>query len=154
MSFSCRCNWLHPFSTCHQGITKKCRLSLLTNSALVYKSKCGGDWGVAGSQSMSTAVHITWHVAQINFGDLPSYFTYACHAERRNTEWERDRRGVAMMAAFGANASRQQRRGRPYFYLFYAISLVSSHSSRCDEAHHSYTCSDFIRTCSYLRVKN
>ncbi len=30
-----------------------------------------GDGGVAGSQPMSTAVHITWHGAQINFGDLP-----------------------------------------------------------------------------------
>ncbi len=25
---------------------------------------------------MSTAVHITWHGAQINFGDLPPYLTY------------------------------------------------------------------------------
>jgi len=40
------------------GITKRGRLSLLTNSAFVYESKCGGG-GVAGSQPMSTAVHIT-----------------------------------------------------------------------------------------------
>ena len=33
----------------------QCRLSLLTNSALVYESKGGG---IAGSQPMSTAVHI------------------------------------------------------------------------------------------------
>ncbi len=33
--------------------------------------------GVAGSQPMSTAVHITWHGAQINFGDLTPYLTYA-----------------------------------------------------------------------------
>ncbi len=33
----------------------------------------GGD----RSRPMSTAVHITWHVAQINFGDLPPYLTYA-----------------------------------------------------------------------------
>ncbi len=59
-----------------QGVTKRCRLSLLTNSALVYDPNCGGG-GVAGSQPMSTAVHITWHGAQINFGDLPSYLTYA-----------------------------------------------------------------------------
>jgi hypothetical protein len=26
---------------------------------------------------MSTAVHITWHGAQINLGDLPPYLTYA-----------------------------------------------------------------------------
>ncbi len=50
------------------------RLSLLTNSALVYESQCRGMvWGgggVAGSQPMSTAVHITWH------GDLPPYLTF------------------------------------------------------------------------------
>jgi hypothetical protein len=40
-----------------QGVSKRCRLSWLTSSALVYKPKCGG-WGwVAGSQPMSTAVH-------------------------------------------------------------------------------------------------
>jgi hypothetical protein len=39
-----------------QGLTKRCRLSWLTNSALVYEPKCGG--GIAGSQSMSTAVHM------------------------------------------------------------------------------------------------
>jgi hypothetical protein len=26
---------------------------------------------------MKIAVHITWHGAQINFGDLPPYLTYA-----------------------------------------------------------------------------
>ncbi len=57
------------------GFTKRCRLSLLTNSALVYESK--GKVRVAGSQPISTAVHITWHGAQINFGDLPPYLTYA-----------------------------------------------------------------------------
>ncbi len=41
-----------------------------------YESKCGGREGVAGSQPMSTAVHITWHGAQINSGDLPPYLTY------------------------------------------------------------------------------
>ncbi len=61
-----------------KGVTKRCRLSLLTNSALVYESKRGGRGGVAGSQPMSTAVHITWHGgAQINFGDLPTHLTYA-----------------------------------------------------------------------------
>jgi hypothetical protein len=39
-------------------VTKRCRLSWLTNSALVYESKCGGSEGVAGSQPMSTAVHM------------------------------------------------------------------------------------------------
>ncbi len=39
-----------------QRVTKRCRLSLLTNSALVYEPKCGGIG--RGSQPMSTAVHI------------------------------------------------------------------------------------------------
>jgi hypothetical protein len=42
-----------------QGVTKICRLSLLTNSALVIRVQCGGREGVAGSQPMRTAVHIT-----------------------------------------------------------------------------------------------
>jgi hypothetical protein len=33
--------------------------------------------GIAGSQPVGAAVHITWHGAQINFGDLPPYLTYA-----------------------------------------------------------------------------
>jgi hypothetical protein len=40
-----------------QGVTKRCRLSWLTNSALVYEPKCGGRGRVAESQPMSTAVH-------------------------------------------------------------------------------------------------
>ncbi len=41
-----------------QGVTKRCRLSWLTNSALVDGPKCGGRGGVAGSHSqpMSAAV--------------------------------------------------------------------------------------------------
>ncbi len=41
-----------------------------------FESKCDGRWGYAGSQPMSTAVHITWHGAQINLGDLTPYLTY------------------------------------------------------------------------------
>jgi hypothetical protein len=41
-----------------EGVTKRCRLSWLTNSALVYESICGGRGGVAGSQPMSTSVHM------------------------------------------------------------------------------------------------
>ncbi len=77
-------SWLgnNLISYCHvyvcQGVTKRCRLSLLTNSALVIRVLMRGQWGVAGSQPqpMSTAVHITWHGAQINFGNLPTYLTY------------------------------------------------------------------------------
>ncbi len=40
------------------GITKRCCLSWLTNSALECETKCGGrGGGVAGSQPMSTIVH-------------------------------------------------------------------------------------------------
>jgi hypothetical protein len=34
----------------NQGVTKRCRLSLLTNSTLVYESQCGVKGGLAGSQ--------------------------------------------------------------------------------------------------------
>jgi hypothetical protein len=39
-------------------VTKRCRLSLLTNSALVIRVQMRGEGGVAGSQPMSTAVQI------------------------------------------------------------------------------------------------
>ncbi len=63
----------------YQGITNRCRLSWLTNSALFYEPKCGGmgvrGGGVAGSQPMSTAVHL----GPKNFGDLTPYLTYDCY---------------------------------------------------------------------------
>ncbi len=53
--------FLFTFPRCNgcigRGVTKRCRLSWLTKSALVYESICGGKGGVAGSQPMSTAVH-------------------------------------------------------------------------------------------------
>ncbi len=52
-------NWDESFKSFPQGVTKRCRLSLLTNGALIYVSKCRGRGSVAGSQPMSTAVHIT-----------------------------------------------------------------------------------------------
>jgi hypothetical protein len=60
--------------TSYQGVTKRLRQSLLTNSALSPNARGGG--GVAGSQPVSTAVHITWHGAQINIGDPPTHLTY------------------------------------------------------------------------------
>ncbi len=39
---------------CEQGVTKRCRLSWLTNSALVNEPKCEGRGGVVGSRPMST----------------------------------------------------------------------------------------------------
>ncbi len=66
---------------CLQGVTRRRCLSWLTNSALVYRVQMMRDGGIVGSQPMSTAVHITWHGAQINFGDLsPYYFDIWAHA--------------------------------------------------------------------------
>jgi hypothetical protein len=50
-----------------QGVTKRCRPSWLTNSALVYVPKCGGGGGL---ETVGT------HGAKINFGDLTPYLTY------------------------------------------------------------------------------
>ncbi len=55
-----------------QVVTKRCRLSWLTNSSLAYEPKCGGGGRVAGAQPLSTAVHKTG----INFGDLTQCLTY------------------------------------------------------------------------------
>jgi hypothetical protein len=61
----------------NQEVTKRCRLSWLTNIAPPYMSpkSGGGREGVSGSQPMSTAVHNA-HGAQINFGDLTLLLTY------------------------------------------------------------------------------
>jgi hypothetical protein len=56
-----------------QGVTKRCRLSWLTNSALVYESNCGG-W--LWSSVVSANEYSCAHEAQINFGDLTPYLTY------------------------------------------------------------------------------
>jgi hypothetical protein len=55
--------------TRYQGVSRRCRLSWLTNSDLVYEPKCkGGGWST-GSHPMDPG-------AQINFGDLTPYLTY------------------------------------------------------------------------------
>jgi hypothetical protein len=53
-------------------ITKRCRLSWLTNSALVYEPKSGGIGGCRVSANMYSCAH----GAQINFGNLTPYLTY------------------------------------------------------------------------------
>ncbi len=55
-----------------RGITKRCRLSWMTNSALVYEPKCGGGVGYGALANE----HSCAHGAQINFGDLTPYLTY------------------------------------------------------------------------------
>ncbi len=49
-----------------QGISKRCRPSWLTNSALVYEPNCGGCGVLANGYSCA-------HGAQIYFGDLTPY---------------------------------------------------------------------------------
>jgi hypothetical protein len=61
-----------------QGVTKRRRLSWLTNSALVYEPKCGGGGGCG----VSANEYSCKHGAQINFGDLTPYFSYGvCQAK-------------------------------------------------------------------------
>ncbi len=61
-------------------VTKRCRLSLLTNSVLVYEPKCT-KWGGGGESCGITAKwangYSCAHGAQINFGDLTPYLTYS-----------------------------------------------------------------------------
>ncbi len=56
------------------GVTKRCRLSWLVNSALVYEPKCGGG-GASGVRGVSHEYSCA-HGSQINFGDLTPYLTY------------------------------------------------------------------------------
>jgi hypothetical protein len=61
--------WGVPYN---QGVTKS-RLFWQTNSALVYEPKCGGEGGCG----VSANEYSFTHGAQINFGDLTPYLTYA-----------------------------------------------------------------------------
>jgi hypothetical protein len=61
--------YLFTFLLAEQGVTKRCRLTWLTNSALVYDPKCGGG-GSCGDTAYTGA--------QINFGDLTPYLTLCC----------------------------------------------------------------------------
>ncbi len=54
------------------GVTKRCRLSWMTNSALVYEPKWGGGGCGFSANEYSYALG-----AQTNFGDLTPYLTYA-----------------------------------------------------------------------------
>jgi hypothetical protein len=55
------------YKSLDQGVTKKCRLSWLTKSTLVYEPKCGG---------LNQWVQL-YTGAQINFVDLAPYLIYA-----------------------------------------------------------------------------
>ncbi len=55
-----------------QRVTKRCRLSWLTNSALVIEPKCEGRGELCGISQLVQQ----YRGAQINFGDLTPYLTY------------------------------------------------------------------------------
>ncbi len=56
------------------------------NSALVYESKCGRRGGGVAGLSQWVQPCITWHGAQINFGDLPPYLSYVVRRFRMRGE--------------------------------------------------------------------
>jgi hypothetical protein len=45
-----------------QGVTKRCRLSQLTNSALVYEPKCGGRGGGCGVSANELTPYLTYDI--------------------------------------------------------------------------------------------
>jgi hypothetical protein len=57
LMYRCRATSADMMERRGQGVTMRCRLSWLTNSALVYELK-SEKGGVGGSQPMSTAVHM------------------------------------------------------------------------------------------------
>jgi hypothetical protein len=58
----------------NQGVTKRCRLSLLTNSALVDESQCGGGGGCGVSANeYSCAHHVTWSPNKLRRSTIPQY---------------------------------------------------------------------------------
>ncbi len=69
-----------------QGVTKRCRLSWLTNSALVCEPKCGGEGGCCG---VSANDYSCAHGAQINFKVLTPYLTYGI--QQRSTFFKNHR---------------------------------------------------------------
>jgi hypothetical protein len=74
-AFDCQCKGCHTPGS-NQGVTKRCRLSWLTNSALVYEIKCWGRGGGGGGCGISVNEYSSAHGAQINFGDITPYLTY------------------------------------------------------------------------------
>ncbi len=80
-----------------QGLTKRCRLSWLTNSALVYKPKCG-----VGGCGLSANEYSCAHGAQINFGDLTPY----PRNRRRNVDFTNKVKIIWLPWSLEANISR------------------------------------------------
>jgi hypothetical protein len=61
-----------------QGVTKRCRQSLLTNSALVIRVRMRGEGGNCGvsANEYSFAHHVTWSPNKLWRATVPPYFTY------------------------------------------------------------------------------
>ncbi len=57
-----------------QGVTKRCSLSWLTKSALLYEAKCMGGRGSCGVSANECSC--TPEPKYVNFGDLIPYLTY------------------------------------------------------------------------------
>ncbi len=66
--------YLHPIRRSNPGSYKEMSSILLTNSASYLSPNAWGRGGVAGSKPMSIQLYTG---AQINFGDLNPYLTYA-----------------------------------------------------------------------------
>jgi hypothetical protein len=93
-------NLLKAIRGCSQGVTKRCRLSWLTNSALVYDPKCLERRGGGELRGLSQRVQL-YTGAQINLGDLTPYLTCKCSTPiheagslKRNTALEYSTRVV------------------------------------------------------------
>ncbi len=61
-----------------QGVTKRCCLSRLTSSVIVYEPKYGGRGGITGCGpcGVSANEYSCAYVVYINFRDLAPYLTY------------------------------------------------------------------------------
>ncbi len=66
------------------GVTKRCRLSWLTNSALVFEPKCGRGGGGCG---VSANEYSCAHRAQINLGDLTPHLKSTILVYRDGAGW-------------------------------------------------------------------
>jgi hypothetical protein len=68
-----------------QGVTKRCRLSLLTSSALVIRVQMRGEGGSCwvSAKENSCAHHVTWSPNKLWRSTVPPYLTYVAKAPLR-----------------------------------------------------------------------
>ncbi len=100
-----------------QGVTKRCRLSWLTNNALVYESNAGGGGfrGISQWEQLYTG-------AQINSGDLTSYVTYG---KKVGLVWEAGKPWIAL-TGIGTRAQINCGDLTPYLTYVKKVGLFSS----------------------------